>query len=352
MSFKLASSPHTRRANKTANIMRWVALACIPGVITQWYCFGIGVLIQIFICIISAIVAEAICCQLRGRPVKQVINDHSALLTGLLLGICLPPLAPWWIGVIGSVFAITLVKQAYGGLGQNLFNPAMAGYVILLISFPVSMTGWIPPTDLITIPLSFSDYVSVVFSGYTAQGYSLEQIRSGIDGVTMATPLESVRNGLNQGLTYQEIIKQDVFSNGLGQGWFAVNIAFLLGGVVLLKQKIIKWQIPLSFLISLAIFSLISQAISPDGTGSMLLHMTSGATCFAAFFILTDPVSASTTDKGRLIFGALCGFLVFVIRQFGGYPDAVAFAVLLANMAVPLIDYYTQPRTFGHGSRS
>ncbi|WP_111980211.1 electron transport complex subunit RsxD [Algibacillus agarilyticus] len=351
MSFKLASSPHTRKNNKTAFVMLTVMSACIPGILTQAYFFGFGVFIQLAICMSVALFTEYACLKWRNKPIKRSLTDNSALLTGLLLAVSIPPLAPWWIGAIGTLFAIALVKQAYGGLGQNIFNPAMAAYVLLLVSFPLSMTSWLPASSLMVIDLNFYDTLSTILTGYTSQGYSLEQLRSGIDGLTMATPLDAIKTNLLAGYTYNETLSLPIFDNGIGKGWFYVSLAYLVGGLYLLKKRIIKWQIPVSFIGTLGFLTLVTQAVNADGTGSMLLHLTSGATCFAAFFILTDPVSAATTNKGRLIYGALIGFLVFIIRQFGGYPDAVAFAVLLANMTVPLIDYYTQPKVFGHGDK-
>lgn len=348
MSFRTASSPHTRAQNKTANIMMQVALACLPGIAMQVWYFGIGVIVQILLAVIAAIATEYLCLRLRKRPLTA-LQDHSALLTGVLLGICLPALAPWWVAVIGSVFAVALAKHVYGGLGQNIFNPAMAGYVVLLISFPVAMTGWLPPSSLVIYEMTFSDTISVIFTGYSVQGYSVEQLRSDIDGITMATPLDTVKTALAAGLTYQESLSSPIFSSsGTGKGWFAISIAYFAGGLYLLKQGIIRWHIPFSFLSALLVFSFIAHATSPDGVASPLIHLTSGATMFAAFFILTDPVSASTTNKGRLIYGALVAFLVIIIRIEGGYPDGVAFAVLLANMCVPLIDYYTKPTAYGH----
>ncbi|NTS78454.1 electron transport complex subunit RsxD [Catenovulum sp. SM1970] len=348
MSFKLASSPHTRKNNKTGNVMLQVGIACIPGIATQVYYFGMGVLIQILLCCLVAVLTEAICLKLRNRPIKHYLDDNSAVLSALLLAICLPPLAPWWVATIGTIFAIALVKHAFGGLGQNIFNPAMAGYVVLLISFPLSMTSWLPAASLIQYDLSITDTLYTIFTGYTTQGYSVSQLIADIDGFTMATPLDAVKTGITAGYTSDEILAGNLFDNGSGIGWMQVNIAYLLGGLYLLKTKFIKWQIPVSFIASLTFFCLLAQGVSTDTVAPVWIHLTSGATMLAAFFILTDPVSASTTNKGRLVYGALVGFFVFAIRTWGGYPDAVAFAVLLANMCVPLIDYYTQPRVYGH----
>ncbi len=347
MNFRVSSSPHNRTQRKTSDVMLAVSLACIPGILTQVWFFGIGVLVQIALAIAAAICAEAICLRQRNRSLTQ-LKDNTALLTGLLLGICLPPLAPWWVAIIGAAFAIIIAKQIYGGLGQNLFNPAMAGYVVLLVSFPVAMTLWLPPVNLIEYELSAWDMILVIFTGYSDQGYSLAQFRTSLDGFTMATPLDAIKTGLSNQQTYQEIIQQSIFSNDLGIGWMQVNLAYLLGGLWLLQRKIINWHIPLTFIVTLFLLCLFSYLAAPGSIAGPWIQITSGATMFAAFFILTDPVSASTTAKGRILYAALIAFLVFIIRNWGGYPEAVAFAVLLANMCVPLIDYYTKPRTYGH----
>lgn len=348
MSFKIASSPHNRLQRKTPELMRLVIYACIPGIIAQWYFFGAGNLIHIGIAIVICLLSEALILALREKPIRRTLLDSSALLTAVLIGISLPAFAPWWVTVIGAAFAIIVVKQLYGGLGSNPFNPAMAAYVLLLVSFPLQMSMWSVPSSLAGHEVTFSDSLSVIFSGFSNDGYSVEQLRTGVDGITMATPLDTLRTDLLQGLTASESLQGPVFSQYAGFGWEMVNLAFLLGGIVLWQLKVIKWQIPVATLAGLGFMAIVGLAISPDQTATPLFHWFTGATMFAAFFIATDPVSASTTDKGRLIFGFTIGALVYIIRTWGGYPDAFAFAVLLANMAVPLIDQLTQPKVYGH----
>lgn len=328
--------------------MRLVIYATIPGILTQWYFFGWGNIIHISLAIATALLTEFTVLSLREKKVSEQLFDGSAILTAILLGISLPALAPWWISVIGSIFAIAIVKQLYGGIGLNPFNPAMAGYVMLLISFPVQMTSWQPPLELMSVPLDFINTLSVIFTNYTYDGYSVEQLRTHIDGHTMATPLDTVKTSLTLGLTINESMNNIVIGEYFGVGWQSINLAFLLGGIFLLFKKAIPLVTPLSFLGSLFICSFIAFLISPDSNASTLFHWFNGACMLGAFFILTDPVSGATSVKGRIIFGALAGFLVFIIRKFGGYPDAVAFAVLLCNMSAPLIDQYTRPRTYGH----
>ncbi|MCG7495905.1 electron transport complex subunit RsxD [Vibrio sp. Of7-15] len=348
MAFFIASSPHAHNKKSTSAIMRLVALCTIPGLLAQVYFFGWGSLIQVALTVLASMLAEAVIVTMRGRPVQPYLRDNSALLTGLLIGLAIPPLAPWWIAIIGAIFAIVIAKHLYGGLGQNLFNPAMVAYVVLLISFPVQMTSWLPPKELLIEPVTITDTLWVIFTGNTMDGFSIHQLRTNIDGVTMATPLDTIKTSLTTGLTTSEILTQPIFSTFAGIGWQWVNIGFLIGGLVLLKQKIIQWHIPVAMISTLFIISSLFFIMDPDSTASPFMHLFSGATMLGAFFIATDPVSASTTPKGRLIFGAFIGLVVYLIRSWGGFPDGVAFAVLLANMAVPLIDYYTKPRTYGH----
>lgn len=349
MKLTMASSPHNHNHKSLSRLMLTVILACLPGFIAQLYFFGFGVLIQLVIAIITVSICEAAVMRLRNRPIWPALNDGSAWLTGVLLALSIPPLAPWWVMVIGCVFAIVIVKQLYGGLGFNLFNPAMSAYVLLLISFPVQMTSWLPVSELLANSLSLSEQLSVVFNGFTSAGFSLDQIRVGIDGLTMATPLDTVKTDVAHGLTTSESMSKAQFNEWLGLGWGWVNLGFLLGGLYLLKAKLINWHIPVSFIASLALCSGIGFIASPGTEPGVVFHLFSGATMLGAFFIATDPVSAATTNRGRLVYGALIGLLIYLIRTFGGYPDAIAFSVLLINMAVPLIDHYTQPRTYGHG---
>nr|WP_246335862.1 electron transport complex subunit RsxD [Vibrio marinisediminis] len=328
--------------------MKWVAICALPGLIAQTYFFGWGTLIQLVMAIVIALGLEAMVMLLRKRPPMSALRDNSALVTAWLLAIAIPPLSPWWVIVIGLIFAIVIAKHLYGGIGQNPFNPAMVAYVVLLISFPVQMTSWISPVELQATPISMGDAFSLIFTSFNIEGLSLQQIRTGIDGVTMATPLDSFKTALMAGSTASEALTQPQFGALAGLGWQWVNLAYLAGGIALLKLRVISWQIPVSFLASLFIVSGLFMVITPDQTASPIIHLFSGATMLGAFFIATDPVSASTTVKGRLIFGAFIGVMVFIIRSWGGFPDGVAFAVLLANMCVPLIDYYTKPRTYGH----
>lgn len=349
MVFRIASSPYTHNQRQTSRIMLLVTLATIPGIAAQLWFFGWGTLIQLILAIVSALLAEGLVLKLRKQSVSTILADNSALLTGLLLAISIPSFAPWWMVVLGTVFAVIIAKQLYGGLGHNPFNPAMIGYVVLLISFPVQMTSWLPPHDIARTVPGLLDALQMIFTGHSTTGATMDALRMGVDGISQATPLDTFKTSLHAGHSVEQIMQYPIYSGVLaGAGWQWVNLGYLAGGIFLLSQNTIRWHIPVSFLLSLTLCATLGWLFAPQTFLAPQLHLLSGATMLGAFFILTDPVTASTTNKGRLIFGALAGLLVWLIRSFGGYPDGVAFAVLLANITVPLIDYYTRPRVYGH----
>lgn len=352
MNFRIAAAPHGHSQRRTSDIMRWVCYALIPGVLVQSYFFGAGVWIQILLAVITAYISEGLCMLARNRDARSALRDNTALVTAVLLAISIPGLAPWWVIVIGTAFSIVVVKQIYGGMGQNIFNPAMAGYVLLLISFPVQMTNWLPPATLTEYDLTLWQTLHTILFEYTPAGYSVEQLRTTIDGVTMATPLDTVKTALAQSYTLTEIYNRPQFSSLAGVGWQWVNLAFLLGGFILLYKQVISWHIPVAVLAGLLIPAFIAHLFAPSVMPGPIFHGLSGATMLGAFFIATDPVSAATSNKGRLVFGVMIGFLIWTIRSWGGYPDGVAFAILLANLSVPLIDRYTRPTVYGHQQRA
>jgi electron transport complex protein RnfD len=264
------------------------------------------------------------------------------LLTGWLLALSLPTLAPWWLYAVGMLFAVLVAKHLYGGLGQNMFNPAMVGYAVLIISFPLPMTQWAAPAELAAHVPSLAEAVDLVFAGQGALSP---------DAYTGATPLDSLRTQVLAGHTVERALTQPIFGHLAGKGGEMVAAMCLLGGLLMLANKVITWRIPTAFLAGVALTALVLQLIDPARHPGPLFHLFSGAAMLGAFFIATDPVSASTTPRGQLIYGALAGFLTVIIRGFGGYPDGVAFSVLLMNVAVPFIDTYTQPRVFGASAR-
>ena len=335
--------------------MRIVGYAMLPGIATQCYFFGWGLVVQLLIASVTAVAVEGLFLRARGKDWRAALSDCSALLTAWLLAASLPPLLPWWMTVLGVVFAIGVAKQLYGGLGFNMFNPAMVGYVVLLISFPVQMSAWLPAVHIIAYGIGLPDTLSLIFTGVDLSGYDVQSMRQTLDGITAATPLDALRTSLTNGYTYSEYLNNTLkpmgFS-GLPSAWAAVNLAYLIGGVMLLRLNVIQWHIPLSLLASIALTSLVLYGYDADRFASPLFHLLHGGAMLGAFFIATDPVSGSTTPKGRLWFGALIGFWVVIIRTFGNYPDAIAFSVLIVNIAVPLIDYYTQPKVYGHSRSS
>jgi electron transport complex protein RnfD len=340
MRFPVTPAPHLASQSSVGRIMREVLLALVPGLATLVWQFGPGVLIQCLVALIVAELAEAAVLRLRGRPVVPTLTDYSAALTAILLAVSLPPLTPWWITAFGTLFAIVIGKQIYGGLGYNPFNPAMVGYAVLLISFPRQLTAWLPPLELNPHPLGFAEAWSAIFSRELPAGL-------GVDALAMATPLDATRTRLGLSQTLDEIHAGGLFGGIAGKGWQWVNLGFLLGGLWLLKRRRIAWQIPAGFLGALFAAAFAGFLIDPAAYPTPLFQLFSGAAMLGAFFIATDPVSAATTAKGRLIYGTLIGLLVFVIRAWGGYPDGVAFAVLLLNLAAPTLDHYTRPRVFG-----
>lgn len=331
MALPRITSPHATGSNRTQRVMLLVLAATLPGVIVLTWLYGAGTLINLCWASAVALGFEALLLKVRQLPVQFFLRDGSALVTAVLLALALPPYSPWWLTLIATGSAIVFGKQLYGGLGQNPFNPAMIGYVVVLVSFPVEMTTWPVPHGV-------------------GLGSGLQHIL-GItalpDGWSQATALDVMK--LNRSLTVEELWANSAFGHFGGIGSEVVNLAFLAGGLFLLHKRLFSWHAPVGMLAALALMSLVFwNGSGSDSNGSPLFHLLSGATMLGAFFIVTDPVSGATSTLGRLIFGAGVGILVYVIRAWGGYPDGVAFAVLLMNLAAPTIDYYTRPRTYGH----
>lgn len=340
MSIFRLSPPYLAGANHVTLQMMQVVLALVPAIVAMVYFFGYGVLVNIVLAVAVALATEALMLKIRERPLKPFLSDGSAVVTAMLLALAIPPLAPWWLTTVGVVFAIVFAKHLYGGLGYNPFNPAMVGYVLLLLSFPVEMTTWLPVASMSQQPVDLIMAITYVFTGNLPGALT-------IDALSGATPLDAMKTQISQLRTPEVIMSQPLFGMFGGKGWEWVNVWFLIGGIYLIYMRVISWHVPVAMIGTLFVISSIFQLIAPDLTGTPMFHLFSGATMIGAFFIATDPVSGSTTVKGRLIFGAGVGLLTFVIRVWGGYPDGVAFAVILMNMLVPLIDYYTQPRVYG-----
>jgi electron transport complex protein RnfD len=342
----IESSPHTTFSNSVSRMMMLVIAGLIPGYIAWIWFFGWGVVINSFLCVVTAVLSEAWILRLRKRPVLLTLVDGSAIVTGLLIALALPPVISWWLPVLATAFAMIVAKHLYGGLGYNPFNPAMVGYAVLLIAFPKQMTAWLPVAGEQGYAISFQDNLAFNFSGVLPQGGKL-------DLITQASPLDvmNVQTGLGKTVTDIEHSFTQ-FSGLFGIGWDWISLMFLVGGCFLLFMRVISWQIPVAILASLAACAGIGWLADPATNPDPVFHLLGGATMLGAFFIATDPVTASTTPRGRLIYGTGIGFIIYMIRTFGGYQDGVAFGVLLMNMAAPTIDYYTQPRAFGHQSKS
>ncbi|VFP82786.1 electron transport complex subunit RsxD [Candidatus Erwinia haradaeae] len=350
MIFPIASAPYTHNNSNTSYIMILVIIAMIPGIAMQYYFFGFGTLIQILIATSIALSTEAVMLKARNYPIIQTLKDNSALLTAIILGTSVPALSPWWITTIGTMFAIIIAKQIYGGLGHNPFNPAMVGYVVLLISFPVQMTNWLPIYNTQNCTPSMIDTLQIILCNHIDLKSIPSTLHPNVDGITQATPLDYFKTSLHEGLAVNKIFTNPMYRYYLTNTscWQWINLGFLIGGIFLLITHTIRWHIPVGFLVSLTLFSSIGWLYAPSALLPPTLHLLSGATMLGAFFIATDPITASTTNNGRLTYAIVIGLLTWLIRSYGGYPDGVAFGVLFANICVPLIDHYTQPRVYGH----
>jgi RnfABCDGE-type electron transport complex D subunit len=285
---------------------------------------------------------EAFCLRLMDRPAIPVLFDGSAVLTGWLLALSLPPWAPWWIGALGGLFATILSKQVFGGLGQNLFNPAMVARVALLISFPVQMTAWVGPLP-ITDPAAPG-----VIAGLLV---TLKGMPQSLDAVSSASLLGFAKTEMSRGIDLLQSLAHAPTQTWYGSrpGSLGETAAWLIaaGGVLMIFMRIITWHIPVAMLAGLAIPAAILHAIDPAHYIDAATHILSGGAMLGAFFIATDYVTSPNTARGQLIFGAGCGILTYVIRSWAGYPEGVAFAVLLMNALTPIIDAYVKPRIYG-----
>ncbi len=288
----------------TPRIMSVVLLALLPGLGVSAYFLGPGVLVNVLTATATVLLLEAFILRIRGMNMASVF-DGSAVLTAFILALALPPDLPFWMTALGSGFAIVFGKHLYGGLGQNPFNPAMVGYAVLIISFPLAMSTW----------------------------------PSMVDGITAATPLDTMK--FRGTKTVEDIwVIENGFTNLGGVGWQWINLAYLAGGALLLLLNVIRWQAPLAMLLTLTVLSAVFyDSGSAQSLGSPMFHLLSGGTMLVAFFVITDPVTSPDSDLSLLIFGIGIALITFTIRSIGAYPDGFAFAVLLMNATAPLIDH-------------
>lgn len=309
----VSSSPHVHSGDSIQKNMLYVVLALLPAYLVALYYFGVGALVVSSIAVVSCIGVEALI-QRFVLKTKVSISDGSAALTGLLLAMNLPANLPWWMVIIGSIVAIGLGKMCYGGLGNNLFNPALVGRVFLLISFPAAMTTWPVP-----------------------EPFNLAYM----DAQTAATPLALMK--------YDQLlppILSTIIGNEGGSMGEVSAIALLLGGAFLLWKKVITWHIPVSILLTVALFTGIMHAIDPIAYHHPLWHLCTGGLLLGAIFMATDYVTSPMTGRGQIVYGIGIGIITMVIRLWGSYPEGVSFAILLMNAATPLIDKYIQPKRF------
>jgi Na+-translocating ferredoxin:NAD+ oxidoreductase subunit D len=321
-------------------VMFKVMLALVPGIAAYVWYFGPAILVTLAVASVAAVVSEAILLLIRGRPVWPFVSDMSALLTAWLLALSIPPMSPWWLTTLATVFAIVFAKHIYGGLGYNPFNPAMAGFAAALIAFPSQMSRWPPPGAIAATRTDFTLQLKYIFHEFVSKAPL-------IDAESLATPLDTLKTQVANKHAIAEFLYMPIFGNVAGSGTEIIALCYLIGGVYLLQQKLITWHMPVAFIGVIALFSGLFHGINPARHAMSFFHLFGGATMLGAFFIVTDPVSAATTPRGKLIFAGAAGLFTYLIRVFGGYPDGVAFAVLFLNAWVPLIDTYTQPAIFG-----
>jgi electron transport complex protein RnfD len=333
----LSHSPHAHARNSVSRIMATVMLALLPATLFGFWLYGWPAVYLWAVALLAAVVGEAAMLKLQQRAVKPAILDGSGVLTAWLLALSLPPWAPWWIAVVGALFAVIIGKQVFGGLGQNVFNPAMAARVMLLISFPLEMTTWIPP---MTQP-GMLDSLAVTFGGMQ------------LDAVSSASLLGHVKTEFSRGLDLQQALAghyaplQALWGQRSGSLGETSALLILAGGIFLMARRIISWHAPVAMLAGVALPALLMNLFAPEHYAGPLVHLLSGGVMLAAFFIVTDPVTSPNTAAGQMVFGLGCGLLTYVIRTWGAYPEGVAFAVMLMNAATPIIDRYVKPRIYG-----
>ncbi len=319
--FTVSVSPHVRDEETVSRIMWWVNISLMPALILSFYYFGPRAMYVTALCIVTSVLSEHIYQKALGQ--KSTIADGSAFLTGMLLAMNLPPSVPFYIPVVGSFIAIIITKMLFGGLGYNIFNPALIGRAFLLISFPKAMTIWTTPA--------------------TAFAW--------LDAKTTATPLGILKEEGMGKLIEAFGSKGDLYTNlltGNTAGSIGETSAVLLlfGGAVLLLKRYITWHIPFSFMATVAV---LAWAFGGETlfTGDPVIHLLSGGLILGAFFMATDYVTCPTIRKGQIIFGIGCGAITMLIRLKGGFPEGVMFAILLMNCFAPIIDRSVKPDLFG-----
>lgn len=308
--FVVSGTPHVRSKESIQSIMRDVIIALIPATAAGIFFFGIPALILIAVSIVACVFFEWLYQKLMKKTVT--ISDLSAVVTGLLLAMNLPASAPIWVPIVGAAFAIIFAKQLFGGLGQNFINPALAGRAFLLASYPTEMTTW-------TAPVGFS----------------------GADAVAVATPLATLKTGAMPDASLTDVILGTNIGGCIGE---TCAIALIIGGIYLLVKHVISWRIPVLYILTVFV---LTAAIGRKGLRVPVYEIFTGGLMLGAFFMATDYASSPVTPKGQIIFAIGCGIITTLIRIFGGYPEGVSYSILIMNLAVPLIERFTEPKIFG-----
>jgi electron transport complex protein RnfD len=341
MRFQASVAPHVLAGCSVPRVMLQVLAAMLPVAVVQAALYGPGLLLQLAVAVPTALACEALAMRLRRRAAAPALLDGSVLVTAALVAVSVTPFAPWWLTVGGTAVGVLVGKHAFGGLGHNPFNPAMVGYAAMLVSFPFAMSRWPVPLD------GGATWSALAVQSWAAFCDAAPPAR--FDAWTGATALDALRSGLALRYTMEEITSGTEFGGLAGAGSQWVNLAALAGGAFLLARRIVRWQIPLAMLAGIAAPAALMHTIDPGVYPGPLFECFAGAAMLGAFFIATDPVTAATSDRGRLVYGAGIGLLTWAIRHWGSYPDGVAFSVLTMNLAAPLIDRWTIPRI--HGDR-
>lgn len=373
----VSSSPHVHARTSIRTIMRDVLVSLIPAFIASVVFFGLRALVLISVCIATCVLAEFVSRRVMGR--SNSVGDLSAIVTGLLLAFNLPAGLPIWMAIVGSLFAIVIAKQVFGGLGYNPFNPALVARAFLLVSFTGAMTTWTPSdwmqkadrkdavriVEQQTAGAKSEDTLAVVSEPYEGKKHrhkdpsdKLESVthetENEVDAVTTATPLGVVKSTFKGGGGVPFKMDRSMvwrFFVGDINGCLGETsaLALLLGGIYLIIRKVISWHIPVSYLGTVALYASILHWAMPESSMPVSFHLLAGGLFLGAFFMATDMVTSPTTKKGQLIFGVGCGILTMVIRTVssGDYPEGVSFAILIMNAFVPLINRVTRIRPFG-----
>ena len=338
------ASPHAHGGNSVTRTMFRVKMALLPATLFGFWLYGWPAFFLWLLTILSCLAFEAMALKMSGSTrIKATLFDGSALLTGWLLAMTLPPWAPWWVAVLGGFIAIVIGKQVFGGVGQNVFNPAMVARVALLVSFPLPLTQWIMPLPLSSLAApDFIDGLRIFLSSLpqpdamasaSLLGYTKTELARGVD--------------LFHSLTGDHAQTLSWIGSRSGSFGESASLLILAGGLYLLVTGVITWHAPLAVLGGLALPAAIGHAVDPAHYLSASTHLLSGAAMLGAFFIATDYVTSPNTAPGQIVFGLGIGFLTWVIRTYGGYPEGMAFAVLLMNALTPVIDRFIKPRILG-----